>query len=150
MMKLMISVMAAVGLGVTCTAFADKYSQLAEQGYRWVTVDGPYACTSEQNVERMVGHRTDASELEVVENILCYYLIPGTIVEVIKEDRVRGISEVRLGSVVRPLWTYTRFLSKHPVQDTYGITETPENSGLMPEANPAGGPLRSDKSTPEF
>jgi len=25
--------------------FADNYSNLAAQGYRWATVDGPYACT---------------------------------------------------------------------------------------------------------
>ena len=32
--------MTAVSLGLTCTAFADNYSDLAAQGYRWVTVDG--------------------------------------------------------------------------------------------------------------
>ena len=50
----------------------------------------------------------------------------------IKEDRARGMSEMRLGSITRSLWTYSRFLSKHPVQDTYGVIETPENSGLTP------------------
>jgi len=44
-MKLAISIITAVSLGLTCTAFADNYSDLAAQGYRWATVDGPYACT---------------------------------------------------------------------------------------------------------
>ena len=45
-MKFLINMfMAAVSLGLTCTAFADNYSDLAAQGYLWATVDGPYACT---------------------------------------------------------------------------------------------------------
>ena len=68
-MKLWISVMTAVSLGLTCTAFADKYSDLAAQGYRWATVDGPYACTTEQD-------HNDVTELHMVESIRCYYLVP--------------------------------------------------------------------------
>jgi hypothetical protein len=30
-----------------------------------------------------------------------------------------------------------RFLSKHPVRDTYGDIETPKNSGLIPSADTA-------------
>jgi hypothetical protein len=127
----------AVSLSLPFTALGDKYTDLVAQGYRWVAVDGPYACTTEQNLKGIVAPRTDATELEVVENIRCYYLIPGTIVQVIKEDKAYSMSEIRLGSVTRSLWTYTRFLSKRPVQDTYGITETPENSGLSPKANTA-------------
>ena len=45
-MKFLINMfMPAVSLGLRCTAFADNYSDLAAQGYRWATVDGPYACT---------------------------------------------------------------------------------------------------------
>jgi hypothetical protein len=149
-MKLWISVMTAVSLGLTCTAFADQYSDLAAQGYRWATVDGPYACTTEQDVQRIAGHRNDVTELRMVESIRCYYLVPGTIVQVIKEDPANGISEMRLASVTRSLWTYTRFLSKHPVPDTYGITETPENSGLLRKADAAVTSQSSDSSTPEF
>jgi hypothetical protein len=79
---------------------------------------------------------------------LCYYLIPGAIVQVVKEDRARGMSEIWLGSIRTPLWTYTRFLSKHPVHDTYGVIETPDNSGLIPSADPAIVlPVSSDGST---
>ena len=148
-MKLLISFMTAVSLGLACTVLGDdNYSALAAQGYRWVTINGPYACNTEQGVERIVARHTDATELQVVENIECYYLIPGTIVQVIKEDPARGMSEMRLGSIARSLWTYTIFLSKHPVKDTYGVIETPENSGLIPTANTAIVPgLPSDSST---
>jgi hypothetical protein len=67
---------------------------------------------------------------------------------VIKEDPAWGMSEIRLGSITRSLWTYGRFLSKHPVRDTYGVIETPENSGLIPTADTAIVPtLPSDSST---
>jgi hypothetical protein len=98
--------------------------------------------------KRITAHHTDAIELQVVENVECYYLIPGTIVQVIKEDPARGISEVRFGSITRSLWTYNRFLSKSPVKDTYGVIETPESSGLIPAADTAIVPaLSSDSST---
>ena len=58
-MKLCVSVMTAVGLGLICTALADNYNDLAAKGYRWVTVNGPYACGIEQDVRRLVGPRTD-------------------------------------------------------------------------------------------
>jgi hypothetical protein len=149
-MKLAISVMTAVSLGLTCTALADNYSDLAAQGYRWVTVNGPYACTTEQDVQRIAGHHDDVTELHMVENIRCYYLIPGTIAQVVKEDSANGMSEMWFASVTRSLWTYTRFLSKHPVPDTYGITETPENSGLLRKTDATVISHSSDSSTPEF
>ncbi len=130
-----IMLLIVVSLGLTGPVFAENYDAFAAQGYRWVTVDGPFACKTEEDVERITAHRTDAAELEVVENIECYYLIPGTIVQIIKEDRARRMSEIRLRSIIRPLWTYTTFLSKHPVRDTYGVIETPENSGLVPTAD---------------
>jgi len=134
-MKLRIHLIVAGSLGLTCSAFAQDYNDLAAHGYRWVTVDGPYACTSEEHTQRIVANRTDATELQVVENIQCYYLIRGAIAQVIKEDPARGMSEMRFGSIITPLWTYTRFLSKDPIRDTYGVIETPQNSGLIPAAD---------------
>src|SRR5260370_39824310 len=100
-MKLAISVMTAVSLSLTCTAVGDNYSRSAAQGYRWGTVDGPYACTTEEDIQRMVSHRTDATELPVVENIRFYYRIPGPIVHVIKDDPARGKSKTRLRVMTR-------------------------------------------------
>jgi hypothetical protein len=146
-MKLAISIITAVGLSLTCTALADHYKDLAAQGYRWVTVNGPYACETEQDLQRIVAHHTDATELEAVQNIECYYLIPGTVVQVINEDPARSMSKIRLGSIIKSLWTYNRFLSKQPVQDTYGSIETPEECGLIPKAEAAITPLPADGST---
>jgi hypothetical protein len=133
--------MAAFRLSPVGTALADNYSDLAAQGYRWVTVDGPYACTSEQDVQRIVGHHSDETELHMVESIRCYYLIPGTIVQVVKEDSAHIMSEMQLVSVARSLWTYSRFLSKNPVHDTYSVIETPENSGLIQAAEAVSTPV---------
>jgi hypothetical protein len=146
-MKLWISLLTAASLSLTATGFADKYSDLAAQGYRWATVDGPYACTTEQDLQRIAGHRNDATELHMVESVLCYYLIPGSILQVTKEDPARGVSQMRLLSINRSLWTYTRFLSKQPVQDTYGVIETPMSSGFIPTADTGMVPARSSDST---
>src|ERR1700751_1292547 len=137
-MKLLISFITAVSSGLACVVLGgDNYSALAAQGYRWVAGNGPYACKAWQDAEQITSHHTDATELQVVESIQCYYLIPGTIVQVIKEDPARGMSEMRLGSITRSLWTYSRFLGKSPVKSTYGVIETPETSGLIPTADPA-------------
>jgi hypothetical protein len=147
-MQLLISFMTAVSLGLTGTVLGDdNYVASAAQGYRWITANGPYACNMEQDVERIIAHHTDAIELQVVQNIQCCYLIPETIVQVIKEDPARGMSEMRLGSVTRSLWTYSRFLSKRPVPDMDGVIETPESSGLIPTADKTTVPeLPSDSS----
>jgi hypothetical protein len=81
-----------------------------------------------------------------VQNIQCYYLIPGTIVQVIKEDPAHGMTEMRMAGRPRYLWTYTRFLSKHPVRDTYGNIEMPEERGLTPKAQMQLAPLPPDNS----
>jgi hypothetical protein len=145
-MKLAISVMTAVSFCLTCTALADHYKDLAAQGYRWVTVNGPYACETEQELQRIVAHHTDAAELQAVQTIQCYYLIPGTVVQVINEDPARGMSQIRAGGITKSLWTYNRFLSKQPVQDTYGSIQTPEECGLIPKAETAVTPLSPDSS----
>jgi hypothetical protein len=51
------------------------------------------------------------------------------------------MSEMRLGSVTTSLWTYSRLLSKHPMHDTYGIIDTPENSGLIQTAETVSIPV---------
>jgi len=131
-MKLLFSFIAAVSLNFTGTALATDFDALAAHGYRWVIANGPYACTKDQDVDRIVNHHTDATELDVVQNAGCYYLIPGTIAKVITEDPARGISQIQLGNITIPLWTYTKFLSKSPIPDTYGVIETPEAADPAP------------------
>jgi hypothetical protein len=67
----------------------------------------------------------------MVEDGGAYYLIPGTLVQVVQDDHVDGMSKILVGGIVKLLWTYTRFLSATPIQDAYGIIETPENIGLI-------------------
>jgi hypothetical protein len=90
--KFRILVIAMAGFGLACTAFAADYKYLAGEGYRWVTVDGPYACSTEQVLKRITTHHTDATELEMVEEGGAYYLIPGVIVQVTEENPTTGMS----------------------------------------------------------
>jgi len=61
--------MTAVSVGLTCTVLgADDYSVLAAQGYRWVTVNGPYACNTEQN-ENMFGYYVQFQCLDMRERL---------------------------------------------------------------------------------
>jgi len=131
-MKLTLLFITAVSLNFAGTALSTDYTGLAAQGYRWVNANGPYACSNEQDVEQVVGNHTDATELDAVQNAGCYYLIPGTIAKVITEDPDRGIAQIQLGNITIPLWTYSRFLSKSPIPDTYGVIETPEDADPAP------------------
>jgi len=134
-MKLGSYFLVAATLAFASAALAGNYGAYAAQGYRWVIVNGPYACNDEQDAERITKHHTDAAELELMQNIRCYYLIPGTIVKVIKEDPSRGMWQMLVAGIHRPLWTYSKFLSKHPIPDLYGEIETPESSGLLSTAH---------------
>jgi hypothetical protein len=142
-MKFGIHILAAM-LCLTCIASADNYSQWVAQGYRWVNVNGPYACTSEQQVQQITGRHSDQTELQMLQNVQAYYLIPGTIALVIKENPATGMTQMRLSGINVPLWTYTRFLSKRPIRDALGNVATPQNSGFFPTADAGANP-----NTPE-
>jgi len=45
---------------------------------------------------------------------------------VVRSDPATGMSEIRLVGIARPLWTYSRFLSKRPIQNIYS-----KNSGKV-------------------
>jgi hypothetical protein len=131
-----------IGLRLIGTALADDLPQLgySEQtpvkdlvakGYRWVTVDGPYACATEEDVRKITSSRTDLVELQMVEEGGAYYLIPGMLVRVTRDDQANGMSEILLGGITKPLWTYNRFLTARPIRDIYGIVETPDTAGLI-------------------
>ena len=131
-MKSLFSFIIAISISFAGSALATDYGALAARGYRWVIVNGPYACFKEEDVERIVAHHTDATELDVVQNAACYYLIPGTIAKVVSEDPARGISQIQLGNITLRVWTYSRYLSKSPISDTYGVIETPESADPAP------------------
>jgi hypothetical protein len=71
----------------------------------------------------------------MVEEGGAYYFIRGAIVQVLEENPMTGMSEIHLAGIAKPLWTYKKFLSPHPIRDMYGVVETPENAGLIPSAD---------------
>ena len=130
-MKIWFLVLTLLGLGMTRSACAEDPQDLAAKGYRWVTVNGPYACPSEHEVRHVTADPTDATELQMVEDGTAYYLIPGTLVQVVRDDPANGMSEILLGGITRPLWTYTKYLTPRPIHDTYGVVQTPETYGFI-------------------
>ena len=96
--------------------YGGSVKDLVAKGYRWVTVDGPYACVKEQEVRKITSSRSDLLELNLVDAGDAYYLIPGTLVLITQDDHVNGMSEILLGGT-KPLWTYTKFLSARPIPD---------------------------------
>jgi hypothetical protein len=141
-MKIGMLVLSIINLSLLGSTLADDlprmgYSDrtpvkdLAANGYRWVTVDGPYACATEQEVQQITSNRTDMIELQMVEEGRAYYLIPGTLVRVMQDDQTNGMSQILLGGLTKPLWTYNKFLSRRPIRDIYGVMETPDTAGLI-------------------
>jgi hypothetical protein len=141
-MKIRMLVIYVVGLSLIGSTWADglpkmgyssgrSVKDLVAKGYRWVTVDGLYACVKEQEVRQITSSRTDLMELSLVEAGDAYYLIPGTLVRVTRDDEANGMSVILLGGITKSLWTYTKFLSAHPIRDIYGIVETPDTAGLV-------------------
>lgn len=98
----------------------------------------------------MANNPGDSVELKMIEQVKAYYLTPGTIVQVTEEDSRTGTSKIRLAGITVDLWTLTKFLSKHPIKDTYGVIETPETSGLIPTVSPglSAGPTPSPGFSP--
>lgn len=119
----------AVAIGLTPVALADKYDDLAAKGYRWVTVDGAYGYRSRDEVRQIVKDRGDGNEVKLIEQLRTYYLIPGTIVQVIQKDAASGTSQIQLKRISRPLWTLSKFLSVRPITDLDNKIETPFGPG---------------------
>jgi hypothetical protein len=147
-MQIGMLVVSVIGLSLTCITSADDLPRLGyapgipvkdlvAKGYRWVAVNGPYACATEQDVRQITSDHTDLRELYMVENLQAYYLIPGALVRVIRDDHANGMSEIIMAGITRSLWTYTRFLTARPIHDTYGVVETPDTAGLIDPSDAA-------------
>jgi hypothetical protein len=137
--------LAVATVGVTSAGLAGKYDDLASQGYRWVTVDGPYGCTSVADLQEISKSHGGEKELEMVEQLRAYYLTPGTIVQVVHEDTSAGLAQIRINGVTRNLWTFSKYLSRRPVSDVYGAIETPQQSATV--ANPSVTPMPDQSAT---
>jgi hypothetical protein len=108
-MKIGMLVVSVIGLSLTCITRANDLPRLGHaplipvkdlvaKGYRWVAVNGPYACATEQDVRQITSDHTDLRELYMVENLQAYYLIPGALVRVIRDDHANGMSEILMGA----------------------------------------------------
>jgi hypothetical protein len=158
-MKITVFGIVVLGLTFILTAWAGDLPQmgyvpkisvreLTAKGYRWVRANGPYGCINEQTLRQITSGRTDLTELSLVEDGSAYYLIPGTLVRTVRDDPANGASEILVGGIIKPLWTYNRFLTARPVHDIYGIVETPDTAGLIDPSDAAEARLAQAGPTP--
>ena len=146
-MKITMLAVSLIGLTFIRTVLADDSSRvgysagppvkdLGAKGYRWVTVNGPYACVTEQELQKIASNHSDLVEVQMVEDGHAYYLIPGTLVRGTRDDQANGMSEILLGGITRPVWTFTNFLTARPIHDAYGITKRRTLSVGLTEVTP--------------
>jgi hypothetical protein len=121
-------------------ATATDFKALAEQGYRWVRVNGPYATPNKGDAARLADAKSASSDVELQDKTHAYFLLPGMLVFVLENDTAAGLSRVRASGIVVDLWTETKYLSSQPLKDSYGVTETPDSSGLGHLVSPSPSP----------
>jgi hypothetical protein len=97
----------AVAVGLVSAGLAVNYDDWISQGYRWVTADGPFACVSQHDLRLITKERSDELELKMIEQLRAYYLIRGTMVQVIAEDTSSGLSQINMPGITTKLWTLT-------------------------------------------
>jgi hypothetical protein len=144
-------ILAAVAAGLAPTASADPYKNLAAQGYRWASVDGPYACRSKDDLREISKHPSDLIGFRMVQERGAYYLIQGQIVQIDQEDAVAGMSQIHVPGHPMKVWTLTRFLSRQPIRDASGIFETLTTLNMVPTEQmgiPAASPDTTATSSP--
>jgi hypothetical protein len=123
--------LAAIIAGLASARPTINHDDIAAKGYRWVSVDGPYACVSKDDLRQIIKKRDTERELESIKQHRAYYLLQGDIVKVVREDVTSGLALIRMAGIPQELWTQTKFLSKRPVENAFGVIETPETSGLI-------------------
>ena len=120
-----ILVIAAAAIFLPSIASADKYKDLAAKGYRWVTTDGPFACATKDDVQRILKNQSDENKVRMVSEGGVYFLIRGVIVQVLQEDKASGLSQVHWDGITENLWTPSQFLSKQPITNILGTISVP-------------------------
>ena len=123
---------AAAAVLLTSSGQPASYDHLPANGYRWVIVDGPYACPSRDDLRQITKNCTEETQLQMIKQHRAYYLIRGDIVKLVREDAASGISLIRVPGIAVDLLTLNKFLSRRPIKNAFGIVETPETSGLIP------------------
>jgi hypothetical protein len=80
------------------TVLALDYKNLVVEGYRRVSIDGPYACPVKEELHRISRDATDIDELHMIEQVRAYCLIQGAMVKVIQEDG-SGMARIRAAGI---------------------------------------------------
>jgi hypothetical protein len=142
-----IALICLLAVAAATRAAATDFKALAEQGYRWVRVNGPYATPNKNDAAKLAGAKHASSDIELQDKTHAYFLLPGMIVYVLENDSSAGLSRVRASGIVVELWTETKYLSSQPIKDSYGVTETPESSGLGPAGSPTANPSPNSDAT---
>ena len=132
-----------VAAATVTTATATDFKALAEQGYRWVRVNGPYGTPNKNDAAKLAEAKSAATDIELQDKTHAYFLVPGMIVFVLEDDTAAGLSRVRASGIVVDLWTETKYLSAQPLKDSYGVVETPDSSGLGHFGSPTPSPSPS-------
>jgi hypothetical protein len=126
-MKLLTILLAPiVAAGIASTALARDYKDIVAKGYRWVAIDGPYMCPTEEDLRDITKAPSDINKLHMVEELRAYFLIQGALVKVIQEDPSTGMAQIHAAGITINLWTYHKFLSTRPIKDADARIETPE------------------------
>jgi hypothetical protein len=84
----------AVTIWLTSIGFSDQYDDLVKKGYRWITSDGPFACRSKEDLQRIIKDQSDENTLRMVSRGGVYFLIQGVIVQVAQEDKTSGPAQM--------------------------------------------------------
>jgi hypothetical protein len=149
MKRLIILLTPIVAVGMASAVLARNYKDLVAEGYRWVSVDGPYACPAKEDLRRINKDTSDMNELHMVEQVRAFYFIQGALVKVIQEDGREGMAQIRAAGIANDLWTYNKYLSRLPIKDAYAAIETPETLGLVEAGTSAEmGPVEGADDTP--
>ena len=115
----------AAAIWLTSTGFSDQYADLVRKGYRWVTSDGPFACRSKEDIQRILKDQSDENTLRMVSRGGVYFLIQGAIVQVALEEKASGMAQIHWDGIVGTLWMPSNFLSKRPILNVLGTIATP-------------------------
>ena len=93
----LVSVFVVAGLVLTSSAF--DYADIVAKGYRWSSVEGPYACPSKEDARKILARPSSSTDLDQSDRVRSYYLIPGMVVLVLETDAGgRGVpGEVIIG-----------------------------------------------------
>jgi hypothetical protein len=130
------------------TATATDFQALAEQGYRWVLVNGPYASPNKTDAAKLARAKNAATDVKLQDECHAYFILPGMLVLVLENDSASGLSKIRASGLLLDLWTETRYLSARPMKDSYGVIETPERYGFSQLSGPSPSPSPNASANP--